>query len=164
MEASYLRGPQPLYQRHQVKRGILGFQAFHPNLQALPLCNKSSGQRLGSRAHQRVLGKKQYLGDLVTYLYSNTWTEHVELFSLVLASVIRTSYKETCSVISVQQWNHLFHGVMSSPSLEEFNTRLDRETLGTSSKDQGTRSGTSFPVPPFCDYSIASQSFNIHPF
>lgn len=102
MEASYLRGPQPLYQRDQVKRGILGFQAFHPNLQTLPLCNKNSRQRLGSKAHGWVLGKKQHSEDLATYLYSSTWMEHVELFSLVLASVIRTSYKEKCSSPTVE--------------------------------------------------------------
>lgn len=40
------------------------------------------------------MGKEELSEDLVTYLYSSTWMERVELFSLVLASVIRTHYKE----------------------------------------------------------------------
>lgn len=54
---SYLRGPQPLYQRDQVKRGILGFQAFHPDFQTLPLCQRSSRQSVRFRPHQGDLGK-----------------------------------------------------------------------------------------------------------
>ena len=40
------------------------------------------------------MGKEELSEDLVTYLYSSTWMEHVELFSLVLASVVWTHYKE----------------------------------------------------------------------
>lgn len=55
MEGSYLRGPQPLYQWDQVKRGILGFQAFHADLQTLPFCKRSS------RAENEIQGA---LGEL----------------------------------------------------------------------------------------------------
>lgn len=56
-EVSYLRGPQPLDQRDQVKRGILGFQAFHPDFQTLPLCQRSSRQSVKFRPHQGERGK-----------------------------------------------------------------------------------------------------------
>lgn len=56
-EGSYLRGPQPLYQRDQVKWGVLGFQAFHPDFQTLPLCQRSSRHRVRFRLQQGNLGK-----------------------------------------------------------------------------------------------------------
>lgn len=43
-DGNLLRSPQPLYQGDQVKWGILGFQAFHPDLQTLPLFDVDSRQ------------------------------------------------------------------------------------------------------------------------
>ena len=55
---SYLRGPQPLYQRDQVKWGILGFQAFHPDLQTFALCKRNGRQKMRFRAHWGKWEKK----------------------------------------------------------------------------------------------------------
>lgn len=112
-DGSYLRGPQPLYQRDQVKRGILGFQAFHPDFQTLPLCQRSSGQRVRFRSHQGAWGRDT-LEDVVTYLCSKTWMEPAGLFSFSVR-VIRTHYKEKGSVLSVQQWNQLPRDMMTVP-------------------------------------------------
>lgn len=55
-EGSYLGGPQPLYQRDEVKWGIFGFQAFHADLQTLPFCKRSSraeNETQGTRGKRR---------------------------------------------------------------------------------------------------------------
>jgi hypothetical protein len=75
IQGLYLRRPQPLYQGNQVKWGVLGLEALHPDFQALPLCGW--GKR---RENECVVGVGRYFSeDPMLSLCPQTWVECAEL-------------------------------------------------------------------------------------
>lgn len=97
---SYLWGPQPLNEGHQVKRGILGLQAFHAHFQTLSLCKGTGDEHM----RHSTLGKKRLLWDLKVGLHCLCRTGTCR--SVPWFWTVKTRSGEASSRLSARLWQY----------------------------------------------------------